>query len=210
MSRPRRGSGSDWVGPGQGQGLSGLQKRRKCWLGPGGSGWSGYLIFSFVSAHKIITRDMHVTWGRHYGGIRGVGQKPGPTRTTRTHGRYPWFFYAANPDPSRPQFQISTRTRRVWAAILHLLRCGASSTFSQVHARPEVLRNRGNCRADAVLQFSPLRRVNRVRYNAGTSRRCDRHGKLGSFPFEKCQSRSRSHGSFLAILYAGSKRARHR
>jgi hypothetical protein len=85
----------------------------------------------------------------------------------------------------------------------------ATSAFSQFHARPEVLRNRGNCRADAVLQFSPLRRANRVCYNADTSRRCDRHGELGSFPFEKSQSRSRSHGSFLALLYAGSKRARH-
>ena len=92
----------------------------------------------------------------------------------------------------------------------HLKSWRASSTFSQFHARPEVLRNGGNCRADAVLQFSPLRRVNRVRYNAGTSRRCDRHGELGSFPFKKSQSISRSHGSFPAILYAGSKRARHR
>jgi hypothetical protein len=107
VSRPRIGSGSAWVGPGQGQGLSAPQKPRKCWLGPGGSGWSGYLIFSFVSAHKIITRDMHVTWGRHYGGVRGVGQKPGPTRTTRTHGGCLRVFHSASQDPSRPQCQIN-------------------------------------------------------------------------------------------------------
>ena len=128
---------------------------------------------------------------------------PGPMADT------PGFFTRQTRTQVGPSSR-STRTRRIWAAILHLLQCGASSTFSQVHARPEVLRNRGNCRADAVLQFSPLRRVNRVRYNAGTSRRCDRHGELGSFPFKKSPSRSRSHGSSLAILYAGSKRAQHR
>ena len=53
----------------------------------------------------------------------------------------------------------------------HLQSWRATSAFSQFHARPEVLRNRGNCRADAVLQFSPLQRANRVCYDDDTSRR---------------------------------------
>jgi hypothetical protein len=36
-------------------------------------------------------------------------------------------------------------------SLLRLQSWRASSTFRQVHARPEVLRNGGNCRADALL-----------------------------------------------------------
>jgi hypothetical protein len=56
-------------------------------------------------------------------------------------------------------------------SLLRLQSWRVTSACSQVHARPEVLRNGVNCHADALLQFSPLRRANRVCYDGDTSRR---------------------------------------
>jgi len=77
------GSGFATVGPGKGPGMPIAGKPRNTSLGPGGSGWSGYVVFSFVAAGSCIT---HVA---HDARIRGVRKSGGKTRPHPDHPD-PW------------------------------------------------------------------------------------------------------------------------
>ncbi len=72
------------------------------------------------------------------------------------------------------------------------------------HAAP------GSCCSYALLQFTPWRRVNRVGYDVGTSRRCVEHRGSRATRQLISHSGSRAAGSFLAPLYAGGGSAQGR
>lgn len=97
------GSGFATVGPGKGPGLPIAGKPRNTSPGPGGSGWSGSVVFSFVAAGLCIT---HVTHIAHDMRIRGVRKSREKTRPHPDHPD-PWRISAGfacarpgpNPDP---------------------------------------------------------------------------------------------------------------
>jgi len=80
------GSGSAPVGPGKGPGVPVAGEPRNTWAGPGGSGWSGYVVFYFVAAGSCITHVMHIAHDTH---IRGVRKSRGKTRPHPDHPD-PW------------------------------------------------------------------------------------------------------------------------
>lgn len=84
------GSGSVSFGSGLGPGLHLSNYPTKSMLGPGGSGWSG------AFAEIIFGWDEH---GRY----QEIANRPGPTRTTRTHSTIPTgcrsHLPGPNPDP---------------------------------------------------------------------------------------------------------------
>lgn len=81
------GSGSVSFGSGLGPGLSISNSPTKSMLGPGGSGWSG----SFA--------EINLEWDER-GRYEKVMNRPGPTRTTRTHSMIPTGCSALKPGPN--------------------------------------------------------------------------------------------------------------
>jgi len=103
------GSGSAPLGPGLGPGIGTARKPPNSWMGPGGSGWSGYAAFSFVgTGMRIMTRVVCVTRDTRITGVRKSREE---TRTYPDHPD-PWrisaVFRHRRPGP-RPG---PTRTRR--------------------------------------------------------------------------------------------------
>lgn len=93
------GSGSAPVGPGKGPGTPVVGKPRNTPVGPGGSGWSGSVVFSFVPAGVCIKHVAHIAHDTRIRGVRKSGEETRPHLDHPDPWRISAGFTRAKPGP---------------------------------------------------------------------------------------------------------------